>query len=214
MGKKDRPFSAVAGRQAIDYGIKTLRPNNRLIRNLKRIHAPSFYGFRPWPSSWLLMDFIRHKGLKKGSRVLEAGCGWGLTGIYCAMNHGSIVTGSDIDAEVFPYLYKHAEINGVNIVTIKKGFKDFTHDQLKDFDILIGTDICFWDSMVDSLKQLMLRALKSGVQMILIADPGRAPFEELGRYFSERHIGTVRNWNVLTPYPIRGRILSIGTSFN
>jgi len=211
MDIEDKPVSEAIRRQTIDYGIKTLRSNHKMIRDLKRIHAPSFHGFRLWPSSWLLMDFIKHKGLIKGSRVLDAGCGWGLTGIYCAKNHGSIVTGIDIDSEVFPYLHMHADINGVKIVTMKHGFDDFTQDQLKDFDILIGTDICFWDSMVDSLKKLILRALASGVHRILIADPGRSPFEELGRYFTEKGTGILRTWTVYHPYLIQGRILSIGT---
>jgi predicted nicotinamide N-methyase len=208
---ENKPVSVAIRRDTIDYGIKTLRSNNKLIRDLKRTHTPSFHGFRLWPSSWLLMDFIKHKGLKKGSRVLDAGCGWGLTGIYCAINHDSIVTGSDIDSEVFPYLHMHADINGVKIATIEQCFDDFTDDQLKNFDILIGTDICFWDSMVDSLKKLMLRALESGVQRILIADPGRSPFEELGRYFTEKGIGVIRDWTVYHPYLIQGRILSIGS---
>jgi predicted nicotinamide N-methyase len=157
------------------------------------------------------MDFIKHKGLKEGSRVLDAGCGWGITGIYCALNHNSIVTGSDIDSEVFPFLRMHADINGVKISTINQGFDEFTVTQLKNFDILIGTDICFWDSMVDSLISLIKRALKSGVHRVLIADPGRSPFEDLGRYFTGRDIGVVRNWTVHHPYTIQGRILSIGS---
>jgi predicted nicotinamide N-methyase len=208
---EDMPVSDAIRRHTIDYGIKTLRSNNRLIRDLKRVHSPSYHGFRLWPSSWLLMDFIKHKGLKKGSRVLDAGCGWGLTGIYCAINHGSIVTGSDIDSEVFPYLHMHADINGVEISTMNQAFDDFTDSQLKNFDIMIGTDICFWDSMVDSLIKLIHRALESGVYRILIADPGRSPFEELGRYFTGKGMGVVRDWTVHHPYPIQGRILSIGS---
>jgi len=211
MRNDEMPVSAAIRRQTIDYGIKTLRSNNKLIRDLKRDHTPSYHGFRLWPSSWLLMDFIKHKGLKTGARVLDAGCGWGLTGIYCAINHGSIVTGFDIDAEVFPYLHMHADINGVEISTMNQGFDDFTDSQLRNFDILIGADICFWDSMVASLIKLIHRALDSGVKRVLIADPGRSPFEELGSYFTGKGIGVVRNWNVYHPFTIRGRILSIGS---
>jgi predicted nicotinamide N-methyase len=212
--REDKSVSGAVKKNTLDYGIETLRSNHKMIRDLKRLHTPSYHGFRLWPSSWLMMDFIKFKGLIKGSRVLDAGCGWGLTGIYCAKNYDSIVTGFDIDSEVFPYLHMHADINGVNIVTLNQGFDEFTHEQLKHFDILIGTDICFWDSMVDSLKELILRSLDSGVRMVIIADPGRSPFEELGRYFIEKGNGEVRNWTIYHPYLIQGRILSIGTSYN
>lgn len=209
MKSQNRPVTDTLIRPSLDFGIKTLRASHKMIRGLKRLHSPSYHGFRLWPSSWLLMDFIKFKGLAKGSRVLDAGCGWGLTGIYCAKNYGSVVTGFDIDSEVFPYLNMHADINGVNIATLNQGFDEFTNEQLQNFDILIGTDICFWDSMVDSLKALILRALASGVSKVLIADPGRSPFEELGRYFKEKGQGEVRDWTVHYPYPIQGRILSI-----
>jgi predicted nicotinamide N-methyase len=209
MKNEDKPVADAVKRQTLGFGVKTLRANHRMIRDLKRLHSPSYHGFRQWPSSWLLMDFIKFKGLAEGSRVLDAGCGWGLTGIYCAKNHGSVVTGFDIDSEVFPYLHMHADINGVNITTLNQGFDEFTNDQLKNFDLLIGTDICFWDSMVGSLKALILRALISGVRKVLIADPGRSPFEELGRYFMEKGNGEVRDWTACHPYPIQGRILSI-----
>lgn len=191
------------------YGIKALRSRHLEIRKLKRFHKPSLHGFRSWPSSWVLMDFIESNGLTTGSRVLDIGCGWGLGGIYCAKNFGSVVTGFDIDPKILPYLRLHADINGVKINTITQGFDELSEEELKNFDVIIGADICFWDSMIDCLKGLILRAVDAGIQNMFIADPGRSPFEELGRHFIENEKGEVRDWTVNHPYKIRGRVLKI-----
>ena len=195
----------------LDFGIKAFLPRHHEIRKVKRLHAPSFHGFRVWPSSWLLMDFIKRRGLPQGSRVVDVGCGWGLLGIYCSKNHSAVVTCIDIDSEVFPYLHLHAGINNVQIAIMKMGFDDLTERELKNFDVLIGADICFWDTMVDSLKGLILRAMRSGIQLVLIADPGRLPVEELGRYSVENWKGEMWDWDVNHPHRIQGQILKISS---
>ncbi|MBN2374214.1 class I SAM-dependent methyltransferase, partial [bacterium] len=100
------------------YGIHALYARHRAIRKLKQTHPPTYHGFRVWPSSWLLMDFLNKRGIPRGSHVLDVGCGWGLGGIYCAKNYHAAVTGIDIDPEVFPYLRLHAQINNVKIHTM------------------------------------------------------------------------------------------------
>lgn len=195
--------------EILDYGVRVLRSRHREIRRLKRVHNPSFQGFRVWSSSWLMMDFFKRQGLQNGTRVMEVGCGWGLAGIYCAKKHGAVVTGVDIDSAVFPYLNIHTKINDVKIATMRKGFDGLIGDDLKDIDVIIGADICFWDSMVDSLKRLICRALGEGVRLVVIADPGRSSFDKLGGYFVEKLTGKMLNRTVRSPYLIKGRILKI-----
>jgi predicted nicotinamide N-methyase len=196
-----------------DYGVMALRARHEQIRGLKRLHSPSFQGFRIWPSSWLVMDYLSRNGLSKGARVMEIGCGWGLAGIYCAKNHAATVTGVDRDKEVFPYMKLHADMNSVEITPMEETFDGLTGGHLKHVDVLIGADICFWDRMINSLKGLIGRALISEVHLILIADPGRYPFEELGAYCVAHQNGEMMNWTVTRPHQIQGRILKIG-SFN
>ena len=140
---------------------------------------------------------------------MEVGCGWGLLGIYCAKNHSATVTGVDIDPDVFPYLRLHSEINNVEIATLKKGFDGLTDRHLKNVDVLIGADISFWNKMIDPLKRLIRRSLRAGVRQVLIADPGRSPFEDLGKYSAEKHRGKILNWSIKHPRNIQGRILEI-----
>jgi predicted nicotinamide N-methyase len=191
------------------YGLRVLRSTHSEIRKLKRTYHPSFHGFRIWPSSWLLIHFLRQQGMQKGLRVMEVGCGWGLAGIYCAKRFEADVTGIDIDARVFPFLKIHARINYVQINTIQSGFDGITERDLEDTDILIGSDICFWDTLEGSLKALITRAVAKGLR-VLIADPGRPPFDSLGEYFASEGNGDIFDYTLSQPHPIQGRILSIG----
>jgi len=196
--------------EILEYGVRAFRPRHHKIRELKRTHAASCHGFRLWPSSWLLMDFLKRQGMPMGAHVMELGCGWGLAGIFCAKNRGADVTSVDIDSEVFPYLLMHTQLNHVEVSTMHLGFDDLISKHLKRIDVMIGADICLLDSLADSLEGLICRCLGEGVQLVAIADPGRTSFEKLGRHFVREMSGEVRSRSVARPYPIEGRILTIG----
>ena len=191
------------------HGIRVLQSRHPEVRKLKRLHAPSVHGNKHWASSWLLMDYFRHHGLPEGARVMEIGCGWGLAGIYCAKKHGAIVTGVDIDPEVFPYLRLHADINRVHVATLHQKFNKLKENHLQDVDVIIGADICFWDNMVHPLKRFIHKALRAGVQLILVADPDRSPFQQISRYFVKKRRGEVLDWSVQRPRNFQGRLLKI-----
>jgi predicted nicotinamide N-methyase len=194
------------------FGIRVLLSRHPEVRKLKQDNIPSQHGHKFWTSSWLLMDYFRHRGLPKRAHVMDVGCGWGLAGIYCAKRHGAVVTGVDIDSEVFPFLRLHAEINGVQISTMRKSFQGLTVNHMKDVDVLLGADICFWDSMIDPLRRLIRRALRAGVEMVLIADPGRTTFDSLGEHLCEELNGEVLDWEVRRPRRVEGQILKVTNS--
>jgi predicted nicotinamide N-methyase len=191
------------------YGIRVLKSRHPEIRKLKRLHTPSAHGNKHWVSSWLLMDYLRRHPLSTGARVMEIGCGWGLAGIYCAKKFNAIVTGVDIDPEVFPYLRLHADINKVNVATLQKKFNKLREEDLQNIDVIIGADICFWDKMVYPLKRLIRRALNAGVQLVIIADPGRSPFEKTSKYFVKKRKGETLDWRIQRPRNIQGQLLKI-----
>ena len=190
-------------------GVKVLRSNHRDIRKLKNIYKPALHGFRVWPSSWLLMDYFMRKKVEPDLRIIEIGCGWGITGISCVKNFKSVVTCIDRDSAVFPYVNLHAKINNVTVKTIQSDFDDIGENVMKNKDIMIGSDICFWDNMVDTLITLILRALKNGIKKIIIADPGRSTFERMGEYFLNDGRGKLINRDISLPYNIQGRILTV-----
>ena len=192
------------------HGIRVLLSHHPAIRRLKRESVPSMHGNRVWSSSWLLMDFLTRTGLPRGVRVLEAGCGWGLAGVYCARRHQARVTGVDRDGDVLPFLRVHAEINRVEIAELRRDFTRITTDVLRGFDLLIAADVCFWDELVGPIRNLILRALRAGVRSVLIADPGRSPFDALGEIMVRTKGGEVLEWTTRHPRRIRGRILRVG----
>ena len=154
------------------YGVTLLLSNHPELRRLKRMYYPSSHGNKVWNSSWLLIDFFNRQKVPKGVRIVEVGCGWGLVGVYCAKRHNALVTAVDIDKDVFPYLHLHAAINQVEISTLKRSFGRLKIQDLRCFDILIGADISFCEKLALSLKRLINRAVRAGVQMVLISDPG------------------------------------------
>jgi predicted nicotinamide N-methyase len=193
------------------YGVQLLLSQHPEIRKLKGFNAPSVHGNRLWKSTWLLIDYLHRRGLPEGVRVMEIGCGWGLLGIYCAKNYGARVISVDLDTEVFPYLELHAKVNQVEISTLKQDFDGLRTKHLKEVDLLIGADVCFWDTLAKPLKTLILRALRANVQQVLISDPGRPPFEEIAEYFASRKGGEILDWTAQRPRRSEGRILKIGS---
>jgi hypothetical protein len=93
---------------------------------------------------------------------------------------------------------------------MKQGFDGLRTTDLREFDVMIGADICFWDSLIDPLRRLILRALRAGVRLVLVADPGRSPFEELSEYFVNRRRAVILDWTAQRPRRTQGRILEVG----
>jgi predicted nicotinamide N-methyase len=161
-------------------GIVALKPSHPLIRKLKRdLPTPCIHGDKVWDSSWLLMDELRRNPPPGKGTLMDLGCGWGPLSVYAAKKLKQQVIAVDADDGVFPYLQLHAELNGVTIETRQRRFEKINSRELAGVQTLAGADICFWDELTPVLFNLVRRALKAGVQRIIIADPGRDPFYQL-----------------------------------
>lgn len=65
------------------------------------------------------------------------------------------------------------------IKTRKARFEKLKKADFEGIETVVGADICFWDKLAPVLFKMMRRAIKAGVQKIIIADPGRDPFYQL-----------------------------------
>ncbi|MEE9255287.1 MAG: methyltransferase domain-containing protein [Pseudomonadales bacterium] len=191
------------------YGLYLLSSSHRFVRRLKAYYSPSVHGHQTWRSSYLLMDYFRHHPLRKGARVMEVGCGWGPAGIFCARQYRARVTGVDMDEDVFPFLDVLAALNEVEITPVRKSFEQLKKRDLANEHTVIGSDICFWDSMKKPLFNLIRRALTAGVKQVVIADPGRPPFHALADRCEAHFNARVERWYALEPNRTEGYILRV-----
>lgn len=195
----------------VDYlGIKALQSRHPAIRRLKRQQqGHSAHGNKVWRSSFVLMDYLTTYPPTASSRILDVGCGWGLTGIFLAQQYSANVTGIDIDPNVEPFLQLHASINKCSIVFQARGFETLTQADLSTYDSIIAADICFWDEMVRPLIDFIHLATESGVKKITIADPGRPPFWELAEYCTQSLGAEIVTRRIYQPWKTEKFILSI-----
>lgn len=194
-------------RETRAHGIRCLLSSHPAVRRLKGHSPPEIHGTRQWPSSWLLIDYLSRHPLRRGARVIEVGAGWGLAGIYCAKRFGAEVLAVDKDPAVFPFLELHAELNGVALRTLRSGFRGLGAELLGSADAVIGSDICFWKALVPEVRLLVLRALRAGAGLVLVADPARSTFETMARELAQRGLCEVEDWRTARPRPVAGRIL-------
>jgi len=191
------------------YGLRLLLSRHPEIAKLKKTHTPSVHGNKSWSTSWVLIDHIRKTRLEPGSKILEIGCGWGMTGIFCAKKFDAAVTAADIDPDIYPYLDLHAKINKVKVEFLNKGFDKISSRRLQDVDMIIGSDICFWDDLIDPLRRLIQRARRASVGRILIADPGRPTFDSLVESLAPKRGVEVLDHEIKKPRRMSGKILDI-----
>lgn len=178
------------------------------IRKVRRAgHEPTIHGNKLWKSSCLLIDYMKKHRPEHTGRVIDVGCGWGISGIWCAKKFDSKVTSVDADPKVFPYLEATAEINEVSTEHQVSRFEKLSKRQLSQFDMLIAADICFWDELVDPVTKLVNRAVKAGVKHILIADPGRPTFTEMAERCVEKHYAEIIDYEVKKPIKADGYIM-------
>jgi predicted nicotinamide N-methyase len=182
------------------FGLTILAPSHPEVRRLQHTAVrPSLHGQKVWPTSFVLLDYLQQRGVVPQARVLERGCGWGLVGIACAKTFQAQVTGLDADAAVFPSLQLHAQRNGVHIATRQGTFADLAPQELATFDLIVGADICFWEDLGDPLYRLVRLSVAVGVAEILVAAPGRPPFDDLCARCLQQGDAAVLAWATTMP---------------
>lgn len=174
------------------HGIISLKSTHKDVRRLKREGMiPSIHGNKVWSSCFALMSWLDEHPLPANQRVLDVGCGWGVLSCYLAKQQKARVTGADADPSVEPFFELTAKVNGVSVPFIKKRIEQLTGAMLTNFDVITGSDICFWDDMTRLLYNMIRRALRQNVKHIYISDPGRSPFWALADQCAQDFYGEV-----------------------
>lgn len=197
------------------FGLQLLSAKDKAIAQLKRQHRCSVHGQKVWRSASLMLDYLNEYPLAAGLNILEIGAGWGLVGIYCAKHFNARVTALDVDPQVFPYLQLHAQLNQVIVAPLVADYQTLGAQQLAQFDLVLGSDICFWDQLAGPLTGLIQTAKGLG-RRVIIADPGRPPFIEVIETLlaQDQHKAlALENWSVPHPYNVNGLILDTGAPY-
>ena len=191
------------------YGIYLLTRKHRLIKTLRKRYQPSIHGHRTWGSGYLLMDYLSHNGMRRGAKGIEIGSGWGQVSVFCAREFKAKMTAVDMDAAVFPFMDVLAELNAVSVKPLRADFGKLKAAQLEGHRYLIGSDVCFWDSLVQPLARLVNRAIKSGVKRVVITDPGRPTFYEFCDLMAKKHDTKLQEWYAIEPERFEGEVVDI-----
>lgn len=194
-------------------GLIVLKKKHRMIQHIQELlPTPEIHGTQIWGSSFIIMDYLSDFPPEEAAKITEIGCGWGLLSIYCAREFEADVTALDADELVFPFLQTHAILNNVQVTTRKSRYEDLTLNDLQGQEMLLGGDICFWDSLIDPLYSVIETAVQAGVQRIVIADPGRKPFLKLAKRCKKDFGGVLYEWDIKRPKKMDGYLLEIELS--
>jgi len=192
------------------HGIFLLKRKHRLIKKIdKNLPAPSIHGHKHWDSSYLIMDYLNHYSPHNKAKIMEIGCGWGLLSTYCASRFNAKVTALDADENILPYLKIHAMLNDVKIKAKIKRFEEVSKSELKNQQLVLGSDICFWNELVNPLYQLISKSIKAGTRQVIIADPGRPPFLKLAKRCQKKFKTKVIDWETFYPKHVHGSLLIV-----
>jgi len=163
-------------------GLKIYKKKHHAIKKLlKDTSTPEIHGDKVWFSSYLIHDYLLENPPKKKANIMEIGCGWGILAIHYNKEFKANVTAVDADKNVFPYLDMHAKLNKAKVTNKVSRYENLKASLLAEQDMILGGDICFWNELIDPLLKLIKKALKNGVDTIIIADPGRSPFLKLAK---------------------------------
>lgn len=192
------------------FGVRTLLASHPDMRRLKRMSkSTELHGNKLWGSAYLLIDYLQENPLPAASKVLDLGCGWGLASIYCAKYMDATVTGVDADTAVFPYLSLMASHNHVHIDTFCAHFDELSIDTLGQYDVVIASDVCFWDEMSQSVFDLIQRAISANIKKIIITDPHRPPFIAVAEACIDEYFAELTPRDVITNRRHQGSVLVI-----
>lgn len=125
-----------------------------------------------WPSGRVLARIMASRDCKD-LRILEVGCGLGLSSLV--LNHrGADITATDHNPAVWAFLDVNTTLNGdPRIPFVRTDWQD-TESTLDRFDLIVGADVLYERHLIDDLAEFLRRRCADGGQVVIV-DPGRKP---------------------------------------
>ena len=123
-----------------------------------------------WPSSEVLAHHMSDFEIK-GKRILEVGCGIGLTSLVLNQRNADI-TATDYHPEAEGFLQQNVSLNGGSAIPfLRTGWTDAKSD-LGMFDLILGSDLLYEDEHAEALSTFINQHAKPECEVIIV-DPGR-----------------------------------------
>ena len=162
------------------FSIEAVGDTDKLIESLSDVEFKKEdrfpYWAELWPSSIGLSEYIlNNKRLFKNKKILELGCGLGLTGMAARTADADVVF-SDYDPLALEFTRRNFRRNFDHPakVLLLDWRKPIVEEQ---YDMIIGADILYERKMMSPLLNLCKQALtKEG--LVLLAEPGRIVAQE------------------------------------
>ncbi len=165
-------------------------------------YAPIMFDTQRWAEAPAVADDVcKIAGLKKGSAILDAGCGPGRISVELA-SRGMNVTGVDLMQSELDAAAESAEAEGVNLELVKADLRTYKADKQFDCAINLYTSFGYCDTIEEDvlILQNIYTSLKDGGWFIL---------ENISRetailYFTEGEWFERAGKTVLTEFHVEG----------
>ncbi len=125
-----------------------------------------------WPSAIALAEFILESEEFSGKKVLELGCGLGLTTVALGFKN-ALITATDYEMMALQYARRNYIKNVGNEENAKFVYLDWRHPVLSEkFDFVIGADIIYERELFQDIVNVLKIAMTPN-SICYLADPNR-----------------------------------------
>jgi len=204
----------------IDIHVRTLRDNQQFL-DIDGVAEKLGISSATWPIFgiiWPSSEVLAHLMLDfdiEGKRVLEIGCGIGLSSLVLNSRSADI-TATDYHPEVNNFLIANVKLNdGKAIPFVQTGWEDKI-STLGKFDLLIGSDLLYESWHVAQLASFVEQHAKKNCEVILV-DPGRGHHARFSKKMTNLGYVHRQSKSVDPDYlekPFRGQIIRYQRELN
>lgn len=138
-----------------------------------------------WPSGYVMATIMEQYEIKD-KKILEVGCGLGLSSLILKLRNADI-TATDYNPAVETFLKENARINKIDSIPFFRANWTDDHIDTKDrYDLIIGSDILYESGHAKDLAHFINKSAKKKCVVIII-DANRGNINRFTREMKEYH---------------------------